>query len=115
VGERGGKLSGGERQRVAIARALYRRPAVLAFDEATAALDNVTERALTATIHALAGGITMVFIAHRLTTVGDCDRLIFLSQGRIADVGPYAELFDRNPEFRRMASEKPGDRRNVSA
>ncbi len=98
VGERGAKLSGGERQRIAVARALYRRPAVLVFDEATAALDNVTEQALTATIHALHGKITRIFIAHRLSTVQSCDRLIFLRKGEIADVGTYAEL-QKNPEF----------------
>jgi ATP-binding cassette, subfamily B, bacterial PglK len=98
AGERGLRLSGGERQRIAVARALYRRPAVLIFDEATAALDNVTEQALTATIHGLHGRITTVFIAHRLSTVQSCDRLIFLRGGKIEDVGTYAEL-ERNPEF----------------
>jgi ABC-type multidrug transport system fused ATPase/permease subunit len=98
VGERGVRLSGGERQRIAVARALYRRPKVLIFDEATAALDNVTEQALTSTIHGLHGRITTVFIAHRLSTVQSCDRLIFLRNGRIADIGTYAEL-EKNPEF----------------
>lgn len=92
VGERGAKVSGGERQRIAIARALYRQPAILVFDEATAALDNVTEQALTATLRGLRGLVTSVFIAHRLSTVQSCDRLVFLCDGRIADVGTYAEL-----------------------
>jgi len=83
VGERGVKLSGGERQRISVARALYRRPAVLVFDEATAALDNATEQALTATVQGLHGNITRVFIAHRLSTVEACDRLVHLSHGRI--------------------------------
>ncbi|MBZ5609582.1 MAG: ABC transporter ATP-binding protein/permease [Acidobacteriia bacterium] len=98
VGERGVKLSGGERQRIAVARALYRRPSVLVFDEATSALDNVTEQALTATIQALPGKTTKIFIAHRLSTVQSCDRLVFLRKGRISGVGTYAEL-QRNPEF----------------
>jgi ABC-type multidrug transport system fused ATPase/permease subunit len=98
TGDRGVRLSGGERQRIAVARALYRRPTVLIFDEATAALDNVTEQALTATIHGLHGRITKVFIAHRLSTVQSCDRLIFLRNGTIADVGTYTEL-EKNPEF----------------
>jgi ATP-binding cassette subfamily C protein len=98
AGERGAKLSGGERQRVAIARALYRQPAVLVFDEATAALDNATEQALTATLRALRGRVTSVFIAHRLSTVQTCDLLIFLSKGRIVAVGSYAELC-KNPDF----------------
>jgi ATP-binding cassette subfamily C protein len=103
VGERGAKLSGGERQRIAVARSLYRRPAVLVFDEATAALDNVTEQALTATIHGLHGKITRIFIAHRLSTVQSCDRLIFLREGRIAAMGTYAEL-RKNPEFLALSS-----------
>jgi ATP-binding cassette, subfamily B, bacterial PglK len=98
TGERGLRLSGGERQRIAVARALYRRPTVLIFDEATAALDNLTEQALTATIQGLHGRITTVFIAHRLSTVESSDRLIFLRDGKIADVGSYAEL-EKNPEF----------------
>jgi ATP-binding cassette subfamily C protein len=98
AGERGLRLSGGERQRIAVARALYRRPTVLIFDEATAALDNLTEQALTQTIQGLHGRITTVFIAHRLSTVESCDRLIFLRDGKIADVGSYAEL-EKNPEF----------------
>jgi len=98
AGERGAKLSGGERQRVAIARALYRQPAVLVFDEATSALDNVTEQALTATLRGLRGRVTSVFIAHRLSTVQFCDRLVFLRQGKTAGIGTYAEL-RKNPDF----------------
>jgi ATP-binding cassette subfamily C protein len=112
VGERGTKLSGGERQRIAIARALYRQPAVLVFDEATAALDNVTEQALTATIHALHGKITRIFIAHRLSTVQSCDRLIFLRRGRIADVGTYTEL-QKNPEFLALSQAGDNERRAI--
>jgi ATP-binding cassette, subfamily B, bacterial PglK len=104
VGERGVKLSGGERQRIAVARALYRRPAILVFDEATAALDNSTEKALTSTIQKLTGNTTMIFIAHRLTTVKWCDRIVFMRQGQILDVGPYEELIERNADFRHLAS-----------
>lgn len=104
VGESGVKLSGGERQRTAVARALYRRPQVLLFDEATAALDNRTERALTATLDSLRGERTLVVIAHRLTTVERCNRLVFLLDGRVADVGSYADLMRRNARFRSMAA-----------
>jgi len=96
------RLSGGERQRIAVARALYKRPSVLIFDEATAALDNITEQALTQTLHGLHGRITSVFIAHRLSTVQACDRLIFLRGGRIVDIGTFTEL-QRNPEFLAMS------------
>ena len=102
LGERGTRLSGGQRQRVAIARALYADPAVLVFDEATAALDNQTEREVTAAIAALHGERTLIVIAHRLSTVQACDRLIFLQDGRVAAVGTYRELLG-NPVFRSMA------------
>jgi ATP-binding cassette subfamily C protein len=102
IGEDGVRLSGGQRQRVAIARALYQEPVVVVFDEATAALDNQTEREVTRAIAALHGQRTLIVIAHRLTTVESCDRLIFLQDGRIAAVGRYDELL-RNPGFRSMA------------
>ena len=104
VGERGVRLSGGEQQRVAIARALYREPQLLVFDEATSALDNQTERELTRAIEGLRGTKTMLIVAHRLTTVRQCDRLVFLQQGRVVDIGSYDELLDRNADFRRLAA-----------
>ena len=103
IGEDGVRLSGGQRQRVAIARALYHEPAVLVFDEATAALDNQTEREVTLAIAALHGTRTMIVIAHRLSTVQGCDRLIFLKDGRIAAVGSYNELLS-NDAFRQLAT-----------
>lgn len=105
VGERGLRLSGGQRQRVVIARALYHEPQVLVFDEATSALDSQTEREIARAIDALRGTITLVVIAHRLTTVRGCDRLIFLDQGRVAAVGSYEELITGHAGFRAMAAE----------
>jgi ATP-binding cassette subfamily C protein len=102
VGEDGVRLSGGQRQRVAIARALYQDPQVLVFDEATAALDNQTEREVTRAIAALHGQRTLIVIAHRLTTVESCDRLIFLRDGKLAGIGAYAELL-RDPRFKAIA------------
>jgi ATP-binding cassette subfamily C protein len=92
VGQNGVRLSGGQRQRVAIARALYQDPPVLFFDEATAALDNQTEREVTDAIANVHGSRTVIAIAHRLSTVKNCDMLIYLRDGRIAGIGTYAEL-----------------------
>jgi ATP-binding cassette, subfamily B, bacterial PglK len=104
LGERGTRLSGGQRQRVAIARALYHEPEVLVFDEATAALDTPTERELIAALDALRGVKTLIVIAHRLTTVRRCDRLALLRDGRLAAVGPYDDLIERDAGFRQMAT-----------
>jgi ABC-type multidrug transport system fused ATPase/permease subunit len=99
VGDRGVRLSGGQRQRIGIARALYRRPNVLFLDEATSALDNETERRLSETIAALRGSMTIVIVAHRLSTVRDCDQLLFMSAGRVAAAGTFDEVARANPEF----------------
>jgi len=104
IGERGIRLSGGQRQRVAIARALYRQPEVLVFDEATAALDNQTEREVTRAIEGLRGQKTLVIIAHRLTTVRHCDTLVFLRAGRVDAIGPFDRLLEESAEFRAMAA-----------
>ena len=104
VGERGVRLSGGQRQRVAIARAIYHDPQVLFFDEATAALDNQTEQELTRSINALQGQKTLIIVAHRLTTVRNCDRLFLLDDARLVDVGSYDELGARSERFRTMAA-----------
>lgn len=86
TGERGIRLSGGQRQRIGIARALYKRASVLVFDEATSALDTRTEEGIMDSVAALADDITIVMIAHRLTTLKDCDRIIHLEHGRIERV-----------------------------
>ena len=104
LGERGTRLSGGQRQRVAIARALYHDPEVLVFDEATSALDTPTERELIDSLEALRGVKTLVVIAHRLSTVRRCDRLAVLREGRLAAVGSYDELLERDASFRAMAA-----------
>ena len=103
VGETGTRLSGGQRQRVAIARALYRNPSVLIFDEATAALDNETEHEITTAIGSLAGDKTLIIIAHRLSTVRGCDRLVYMKEGRIVASGSFEQLLETNDEFRRLA------------
>jgi ATP-binding cassette subfamily C protein len=104
VGERGVRLSGGERQRIGIARALYNDPQVLIFDEATSALDNTTERAIISSIEAMKGTRTIITIAHRLSTVRNCDVLHFLANGRIEASGTYDELQDGHHGFKMMSA-----------
>ena len=101
IGEDGVRLSGGQRQRVAIARALYHDPPVLVFDEATAALDNQTEREVTEAIANMHGSRTLIAIAHRLSTVKSCDQLIYLRDGKLAGLGTYQELL-ADPSFRQL-------------
>ena len=83
IGERGVRLSGGQQQRVVIARALYPRPEVMIFDEATSSLDAKSEKGIQDTIYGLRGKQTLIIIAHRLTTVKDCDLLFWIEDGRI--------------------------------
>ena len=103
IGERGVRLSGGQRQRIGIARAMYHDADLIVFDEATSALDNLTERDVMAAINDLPGDKTIVMIAHRLSTVKVCDRIIVLDAGRMAAVGSWDELIASSPEFRRIA------------
>src|SRR5680860_328719 len=103
VGERGVRLSGGQRQRIGIARALYHDPAVLVFDEATSALDTVTERAVMQAVKDLSPQKTIIIIAHRLSTVRDCDRIVLLEQGEIVAEGTFTELAQSSGRFRDMA------------
>ncbi|MBB1513195.1 ABC transporter ATP-binding protein [Tessaracoccus sp. MC1627] len=99
LGQQGLRLSGGQRQRIGIARALYRQPQVLILDEATSALDNETESRITQTLKGLHGKVTIVVVAHRLSTVKHADQILFFSQGRIAARGTMAELVESNEEF----------------
>ena len=92
VGERGVKLSGGERQRVALARAFLRAPRLLVSDEATSALDSASERAILEAMKQLAVGRTSVSVAHRLSTVQHCDRIIVMHEGRLVEEGSHAQL-----------------------
>ena len=107
VGERGVRLSGGQRQRIGIARALYHKPDVLVMDEATSALDNQTEKLIVEALEQLQGQHTMIVIAHRLSTVRNCDTLFMLDEGGLVASGSYDKLAATSEEFRRMAGEAP--------
>jgi ABC-type multidrug transport system fused ATPase/permease subunit len=104
IGERGVRLSGGQRQRIGIARALYHDPKVLILDEATSALDGITENAIMDAIHNLSHQKTIIMIAHRLTTVKECDVIYMLDMGNVVGYGTYSELMESNPQFRKMAN-----------
>ena len=103
IGERGVRLSGGQRQRIGIARALYHDADLIVFDEATSALDNLTEREVMAAIDALPGDKTVLIIAHRLSTVKGCDRIVVMDRGKVAGCGTWEALMDSTPEFRTIA------------
>lgn len=103
VGERGIKLSGGQLQRIGIARALYHNPEIIVFDEATSALDNITERAVMDAIDIIARkDITIIMIAHRLTTLKKCETIYVMKKGEIIAKGNYKELINISDEFKRM-------------
>lgn len=104
VGERGIRLSGGQRQRIGIARALYKQATVLVFDEATSALDNTTEQEVMDAIGELGRELTIVMVAHRLTTVKHCDFIVELEHGRVVAQGAYESLLECSTSFRNMAN-----------
>jgi ATP-binding cassette, subfamily B, bacterial PglK len=104
VGERGVRLSGGQRQRIGIARTLYHDPKILVLDEATSALDGVTENVIMDAINNLSHKKTIVMIAHRLSTVKECDVIHIMENGCIIKSGTYNELLENSENFRNMAN-----------
>jgi ATP-binding cassette subfamily B protein len=102
VTERGGNLSGGQRQRLAIARILLKRPPILILDEATSALDNISERVVQQALGVRCAHRTTILVAHRLSTLRDADRIFVFEDGRIAEVGSYAELVQNGGLFREL-------------
>ncbi len=99
VGERGSSLSGGQRQRIAIARALLSNPKILIFDEATSALDYESEKIIQNNMNDIKQGRTMFIVAHRLSTVKDCSRIVVMDKGNIVEVGNHDELINRRAYY----------------
>ena len=104
VGERGVRLSGGQRQRIGIARALHHNPKVLILDEATSALDNLTEQAVMDAVNNLGKKITIIMIAHRLSTVKNCDIIFLLEKGKLKAEGTFEKLIQVSDQFRKTAN-----------
>ena len=104
VGERGVRLSGGQRQRIGIARALYNSPQVLILDEASSALDSLTEQAVMEAVCEFKHSLTIIIVAHRLSTVRECDQIYVLESGEVTDRGTFEELVEKNLQFKTMVS-----------
>ena len=103
VGEYGMRLSGGQRQRIGIARALYKNTEVLILDEATSALDGITEKEIMQSLSSLGNNLTVLTIAHRISTIQRCDSIIQLENGRVVGQGSYEQLLEHNEKFKKLA------------
>lgn len=110
LGERGANLSGGQRQRLAIARALYRQPQILILDEATSALDSISERFVQQTIQLLRQeGITVILIAHRMSTIKNADKIIVLHEGKLMEEGTHQELLNTGGHYKTLWEQQNGN------
>ena len=103
VGDRGAKLSGGQRQRLGIARALITKPQLLVLDEATSSLDGQSEMDVSDAIKKLKGSVTVLMIAHRLSTVRSADQVIYMEEGEILARGTFDEVRAKIPDFNQQA------------
>jgi ABC-type multidrug transport system fused ATPase/permease subunit len=104
VGDRGTKLSGGQRQRLGIARAIFTKPKLLVLDEATSSLDGQSEADISDSINDMRGEITVILIAHRLSTVKNADKVVYLEGGKIVSIGTFEEVRKNVPNFEKQAS-----------
>jgi ABC-type multidrug transport system fused ATPase/permease subunit len=104
VGERGSNLSGGQRQRLGIARALITKPKLLVLDEATSSLDGQSESDISDSINEMRGEITVLLIAHRLSTVQNADKVVYMEEGKIICIGTFHEVRQKVPNFDKQAS-----------
>ena len=104
LGEHGDRLSGGQKQRISIARALIRKPKIIIFDEATSALDSASEKKVQEATDHMMGKCTTVIVAHRLSTIRKADRIAFIKDGSVAEIGSYEELMAKKGYFYRLKS-----------
>lgn len=102
VGEKGATLSGGERQRISLARVLLRKPSLMILDEATASLDSISEKAIMDTVNMLGKSCTMIIVAHRLSTIKNCDRIFVFDKGHLVEWGKHEQLLRRKGQYFRM-------------
>ena len=105
IGENGNDLSGGQKQRLAIARALLKKPKILIMDEATSNLDTISEQNIKKAIRRIRGDITCIIIAHRFSTVIDCDTIYVMKNGTIAESGNHASLLAQNGLYKELYEE----------
>jgi subfamily B ATP-binding cassette protein HlyB/CyaB len=115
VEERGANLSGGQRQRLAIARALINRPRILIFDEATSALDAESEEIIQTNLKRMAAGRTVIIIAHRLSAIRQCDRIVALERGRLVETGSHDELLATGGRYADLHRRQMGVLYGISA
>lgn len=113
VGERGARLSGGQKQRVGIARALYDDPATVLLDEATSALDNETEASVMRAINSLANNKTIIMVAHRISTIQNCDKIVVMEKGKITAEGTFEKLTNSSSVFQRLSKSLQIEERNA--
>ena len=102
IGEKGASLSGGERQRIALARTLLRKPKILVLDEATSSLDSLSETAIMNTINRIGTDVTTIIVAHRLSTIKNCDKIFVLKEGQLVESGNHKELLEKNGVYAEM-------------
>ena len=106
IGERGSRISGGQKQRIGIARALYHNPSFIVFDEATSSLDNITEKIISDTVFKTLKSETIVMVAHRISTIKNCDIIYVINKGKVEAKGSYDLLLNTKDLFREIVQGK---------